>query len=136
MRGSVSSLAQIDTSSRAQETSLGYHQFMSNQDSLLHSNPTSLRDSLFTSVSSLAIVFCIQPTPNSVTILTMVKSAFTAKGFSLVPKRIMMVRREYNAAFGWGYDPCNHKYKVERIVNRSGEIEGVHPRTVIGSASN
>jgi hypothetical protein len=90
----------------------------------------------FSSVSSLAIVFCIQPTPNSVTILTMVKSAFTAEGFSLVPKCIMMVRREYNAAFGWGYDPCNHKYKVERIVNRSGEIEGVHPSTVIGSASN
>jgi hypothetical protein len=90
----------------------------------------------FSSVSSLAIVFCIQPTPNSVTILTMVKSAFTAKGFSLVPKCIMMVRREYNAAFGWGYDPCNHKYKVERIVNRSGEIEGVHLSTVIGSASN
>ncbi|KAJ7010855.1 hypothetical protein NC653_001341 [Populus alba x Populus x berolinensis] len=37
-----------------------------------------------------------------------------------------MVRREYNAAFGWGYDPCNHKYKVERIVNRSGEIECRH----------
>ena len=24
---------------------------------------------------------------------------------------------------GGGYDPCNHKYKVERIVNCSGEIE-------------